>query len=78
MSIEDWWPALNASTHQCLINNNRDVVLSNILDQITAVAGPARADASWVRADDGEGFLLSDDASDWIEKTANDEATEDN
>ena len=77
MSIEDWWPALNAATQQWLINNNGDVVPSNILDPITAVAGPAMADASWVGADIGEGFLLSDDAIDWLEKTANDEATED-
>ncbi len=59
------------------MKNNGDVVPPNILHQITAVTGSAKADASWVGDGIAAGFLLSDDAIDWIEKTANDEAPED-
>lgn len=77
MRIEDWWPRLDSSTQQWLINNNGDVVPPNILDQITAVAGVPTADASWVGDNVPEGFFLSDDAIDWIEETANDEVAAD-
>ena len=76
MSIQDWWPLLNSSTQQWLINNNGDIVPPNILDQIMAVAGQPTADASWVGDDGREGFSLSDEATDWIEQTANDEDSE--
>ena len=56
MRIEEWWPGLDSSTQQWLINNNGDVVPLNILDQITAVAGAPTADASWVGDNVSEGF----------------------
>ena len=68
---------MDPSTQQWLINNNGDVVPQNILDQITTVAGAPTADASWVGDNAREGFLLSDEAIDWIEETANDEVSED-
>jgi hypothetical protein len=77
MRIEDWWPKVDQSTQQWLIDNNGDVVPQNILDQITAVAGAPTADASWVGDNDPDGFLLSDEAIDWIEETANDEVSGD-
>jgi hypothetical protein len=77
MRIEEWWPRLDSSTQQWLINNNGDVVPLSILDQITAVAGAPTADASWVGDDVPESFFLSDEAVDWIEETANDEVAED-
>ncbi|MGZ3434274.1 MAG: hypothetical protein ACXVA7_21125 [Isosphaeraceae bacterium] len=77
MGIEEWWPRLDSSTQQWLINNNGDVVPPNILDQITAVAGAPTADASWVGGQRFGGFFLSDEAIDWIEETANDEVFED-
>jgi hypothetical protein len=77
MSIEVWWPKVDPSTQQWLINNNGDVVPPNILDQIMAVAGAPTADSSWVGDNAAEGFFLSDEAIDWIEETANDEVSED-
>lgn len=77
MRIEDWWPSLDSSTQQWLIDNNGDVVPPSILNQITAVAGEPAADASWVGDNLPEGFFLSDEAIDWIEKTANDEGSGD-
>lgn len=76
MSIQDWWPLLNSSTQQWLINNNGDIVPPSILDQIVAVSGQPTADASWVGDEEHEGFSLSDEATDWIEQTANDENSE--
>ncbi|WP_125611939.1 hypothetical protein [Specibacter cremeus] len=76
MRIENWWPLLDSSTQQWLINNNGDVVPLSVLDQIMAVAGQPTADASWVGDNVREGFFLSDEAIDWIEKTANDEVSE--
>ena len=77
MNIESWWPLLNSSTRQWLIDNNGDVVPPGILNQITAVAGHPSAEASWVAVDDAERFLLSDQAVDWIEEAANAEVSED-
>ena len=77
MRIEEWWPKVDPSTQQWLINNNGDAVPPHILDQITALAGAATADASWVGDSVREGFFLSDEAIDWIEETANDEVPED-
>ncbi|MBC7443262.1 MAG: hypothetical protein H7311_12235 [Ramlibacter sp.] len=77
MRIEDWWPLLDWSTQQWLINNNGDVVPPDVLDQITAAAGEPTADASWVGNNVPEGFSLSDEAIDWIEMAANDEVSED-
>ncbi|AIX99636.1 hypothetical protein ART_0038 [Arthrobacter sp. PAMC 25486] len=76
MNIQDWWPLLDSSTQQWLINNNGDIVPPSILDQIMAVAGQPTADASWVGDDGREGLTLSDEATDWIEQTANGEDAE--
>ena len=73
MNIENWWPLLNSSTRQWLIDNNGDVVPPSILDQITAVAGTPTAEASWAADNVAEEFFLSDQAIDWIEEAANDE-----
>lgn len=78
MRIENWWPLLDPSTQQWLINNNGDVVPPAILAQITAVAGQPTAEASWGGDSAPEGFFLSDEAVDWIEETANtDDSDED-
>ncbi|MGO4384890.1 hypothetical protein [Specibacter sp. RAF43] len=73
MDIENWWPLLDPATRQWLMDNNGDVVPPGVLDQITAVAGHPEVDASWAGDSVPEGFLLSDEAIDWIEDTANDE-----
>ncbi|ASN39410.1 hypothetical protein [Paeniglutamicibacter terrestris] len=77
MNIESWWPLLNSSTRQWLIDNNGDLVPPNILDQIAAVAGPLTSEASWVAGNIAEEFMLSDQAVDWIEEAANGEGSGD-
>lgn len=77
MNIENWWPLLNSSTRQWLIDNNGDVVPPSVLEQITAVAGYPTAESSWAAGSVAAGFVLSDQAVDWIEEAANDEAAED-
>lgn len=76
MNIQDWWPLLDSSTQQWLINNNGDIVPLTILFQITAVAGQPTPDGSWVGGNGNDGFSLSDEAIDWIEQTANNEDSE--
>lgn len=74
MDIQEWWPLLDPAAQDWLIENNGDAVPPHMLEQITAVAGPAEADASWV-GDDGSGSLsLSDEAVDWVEAAANRES----
>lgn len=77
MRIEEWWPRVDPSTRQWLIDNNGDVVPPTVLEKITAVAGVPTAGDSWVGDNDSEGLFLSDEAIDWIEETANDEVPED-
>lgn len=77
MRIEEWWPRIDSSTQQWLIDNNGDVVPPNVLDQISAAAGAPTADAPWVGDDGPGGFFLSNGATDWIEETANDEVSKD-
>lgn len=73
MNIQDWWPLLDSSTQQWLIDNNGDVVPPGILDQITAMTGQATAEDSWIHDTGHDGLFLSDEAIDWIEQTANEE-----
>ena len=68
---------LDSSTQQWLINNNGDVVPSSVLHRITAVAGEPTADAPRIGDNIPEGLSLSDEVADWIEKTANEEVSED-
>lgn len=77
MRIENWWPLLDPSTREWLINNNGDVVPPHILDRIVAVAGPATSGAAWVGDNVPKEFTLSDGAIDWIETMANDEVPPD-
>ncbi|UIK89953.1 hypothetical protein [Arthrobacter polaris] len=75
MNIQDWWPLLDSSTQQWLIENNGDVVPPDIMDQITVIAGQPTADDSWIHDAGRDGLSLSDEAIDWIEQTANDESS---
>ena len=77
MRIQDWWPRLDWTTQQWLINNNGDVVPPNVLDRITAVAGEPTVDTPWAGDAVPEGFSLSEEAIDWIEMTANDVDSDD-
>ena len=61
MSIEQWWPAVAASTREWLIANNGDVLTPEVRAEIVRVGGTV------------DGVHLSDEESDWIEAVANDE-----
>ena len=73
MRIEEWWPQVDEPTRQWLINNNGEAIPKDILATITALAGPPSAADSWVGEDGPDGFMLSDEAVDWIEAAANGE-----
>ena len=77
MNIDEWWPKLESSAQERLIANNGDVVSADVLNQITAAGGVVTSDASWVGESGPSGFYLSDEATDWIEATANGETTND-
>ncbi len=64
MTIEQWWPNLEPSTREWLVENNGDAIPSELIVEITAAGG----------ADDLSGRRLSDDAVDWVEAVANDES----
>ncbi|MBN9141455.1 MAG: hypothetical protein J0H23_11575 [Micrococcales bacterium] len=76
MSIELWWPRLNPSTREWLIENNGDAVPPEIVAEITAAGGSVASDAWWVGQTGPSGFFISDEAADWIEAIANDEDPE--
>jgi hypothetical protein len=66
MNIDQWWPKLDPSAREWLIANNGDAVSPEVLRQIAAAGGDLPPDSDGV-------FFLSDEATDWIEATANDE-----
>ena len=77
MRIEEWWPKLDPATQEWLIANNGDVVPTTVLGQIAEASGDVTSDASSIGDNGAGGFLLSDAAVDWIEKTANHETDSD-
>ncbi|MFF2318279.1 hypothetical protein ACFVTE_18675 [Arthrobacter sp. NPDC058097] len=76
MSIEQWWPRLEPSTRQWLIDNNGDAVPTEVVDEITSAGGATASDAWWVGQSTPSGFFFSDAAVDWIETVGNGEAPE--
>ena len=76
MDIEQWWPRLNQSTREWLIENNGDAVPAELVAEIASAGGPAASDAWWTDQSDEPGFHLPDAATDWIEAVANDEEPE--
>jgi len=72
--IIEWWPLLRLETRLWLIANNGDAVPPQIVEEIVAAGGPAAADAWWADLDDSPCRCMPDDAVDWIEEAANDEA----
>jgi hypothetical protein len=75
MSIEQWWPKLQPSTREWLIENNGDEVLAVVVAEIAEAGGPVASDPWWV-GQSAPGFHLPDDATDWIEAVANGEEAE--
>ena len=74
MNIVEWWPKLDPSAQEWLVANNGDVVAPHVLEKIAVIAGPPTLEASWVGGIDRNGIVLSDEATDWIEAVANEEA----
>jgi hypothetical protein len=74
MSIEQWWPNLKPSTREWLVANNGDAVPLQVVDEITQAGGFVDPDATWVGETGPSGCYFSDEAVDWIEAIANDEA----
>ncbi|WP_146215829.1 hypothetical protein [Cryobacterium arcticum] len=76
MDIGEWWSTLDSLTHELLIAHNGDVVSADILRQSTPTGEVIALDAKWIGESDVNGFYLSDEATDWIEATANGERPE--
>jgi hypothetical protein len=74
MDISDWWPKLPDATRGWLIAHNGEPLPEDVLRHVLAVNGD-HTDASWWAGESRDGqSQLSDEAIDWIETTANDEA----
>jgi hypothetical protein len=73
MEIEAWWPKLSAPVREWLAAHNGDVVPPTIVEAIVEAAGPVGAEERWFGESGPDGFFLSEEATDWIEATANDE-----
>ncbi|WP_137846122.1 hypothetical protein [Microbacterium sp. 2FI] len=74
MELTEWWPKLDSDTQAWLIAHNGEAVSPDVLSQIVAVGGSVTSSAWWVGESGPDGFMLSDEAVDWIETTANDES----
>ncbi|KHK96703.1 hypothetical protein LK09_14175 [Microbacterium mangrovi] len=73
MDIAEWWPRLDESSREWLIEHNGEAVSPDVRQAITAAGGVVTSDSWWVDQDGPEGLLLSDAAIDWIEEKANGE-----
>lgn len=76
MSIETWWPRLSQAARDSLIADNGDVVPPHLVAEIVRAGGVITPDARWVGHQRADGFLLSDEAIDWIDAVANGEVPE--
>jgi enoyl-CoA hydratase/carnithine racemase len=73
MDIDEWWPKLSGTAQAWLIANNGDAISADILREITVAGATVTSNAWWVGERGGDGFHLSDRATDWIEEIANEE-----
>ena len=74
MPIAQWWPKLRQQTRDWLIANNGDAVPAAVVAQIAEAGGPTASDTWWVADEDATGPVMPDEAIDWIEEIANEEA----
>ncbi len=77
MTIDQWWPQLRAETRQWLMANNGDAVPTSLMAEIETAGGPAVSDPWWLEHEGSAGLCMPDEATDWIEETANDEGSAD-
>ncbi|XAS72588.1 hypothetical protein VUN82_01640 [Micrococcaceae bacterium Sec5.1] len=76
MSMQQWWTQLSPMTREWLINNNGAAVPPEIVAEIAGAGGPQSADSWWVADEESPGLQMPDEAIDWIEAIANEEAPE--
>jgi hypothetical protein len=76
MTIELWWPKLRAETRQWLMANNGDAVPTSLMAEIEAAGGPAISDPWWSEQEGSAGRCMPDEATEWIDETANDDSDE--
>ncbi|KQQ01506.1 MULTISPECIES: hypothetical protein [unclassified Rathayibacter] len=69
MDITHWWPRLSAATRDWLVANNGDVLPEGIADEIRSAGG-----GTDIAEQQDDESALRDDATDWIEATANGES----
>lgn len=73
MDMSQVWPRLDTSTQTWLTEHNGEPLSDDILNEILTVTA-GRRDPSWWAGDSLEGETqLTDEAVDWIDKTANGE-----
>jgi len=73
MEIETWWQKLSVPARAWLIAHNGDAVPPTIVEAIVEAAGTTSTEEHWIGEKGPDGYYLSDEATDWIEATANDE-----
>lgn len=71
--LEQWWPRLNASTQQWLVDNNGDAVPPEIQQEIRSVGGSLASEDWWAETGEPSGVYFSDAGIDWIEAAGNEE-----
>jgi hypothetical protein len=74
MDISEWWPKLPDSTRAWLIEHNGESLPDDVVRDVMAV-NAHRTDPLWWAGESQDGqSQLTDQAIDWIESAANDEA----
>jgi hypothetical protein len=74
MESIEWWEQLDPDTRDWLIAHNGEALPAHIVTAISEAGGDFASGAWWVGETDEGGVALSDEAIDWIEAVANDEA----
>ncbi|MEJ3405698.1 hypothetical protein WDJ51_13235 [Rathayibacter sp. YIM 133350] len=74
MEIIEWWPKLDPATKEWLVTHNGEPVDRDVLAKIVAAGGSLTSDGWWIGEEGPDGFFLSDEATDWIEASANGES----
>ena len=76
MTIESWWPKLDAHDQEWLIAHNGEAVEPDVLRRIAGLGGLICSSEDLAGETRPDGFYLSDAAVDWIEATANGETAD--
>ncbi|WP_024794013.1 hypothetical protein [Tomitella biformata] len=73
MNIDQWWPKLDTTTQEWLIEHNGEPVSVEVLGAIMSANGISDDNARWLGEVEPGGVCLSDENVDWIAATANGE-----